>query len=83
MTLSVKQREVYHGKYFRRGGSYAICIPPDMREMMGLVQGDTVLMNCDQGILFMVRATRDMVINRKRAGDIFEKLFADKTGAHV
>jgi hypothetical protein len=49
--------------------------------MMNFLPGDTVLMNCDQGVLWMVRATRQMVIDRKKMSTIFDRLFADKAGA--
>jgi hypothetical protein len=42
--------------------------------------GDTLLLNCDQGVLYMVRATQGMVIDRDKATAIFEKLFRDKVG---
>lgn len=76
--MAIKQREVYHGKYFRRGGSYAIVVPPDIRELMHFLPGDTILMNCDEGVLWMVRATKSMVIDRTKMSGIFDRLFADK-----
>lgn len=78
--MTIKQREVYNSRYFRHGGTYAVSIPPDVRELMHLTVGDSILMNCEDGVLWMVRATKSMVIDRKKAGAIFEKLFAEKRG---
>lgn len=76
--MTVKQREVYHGSYFRRGGSYAVLIPPDIRELMSLNPGDSMLMNCEDGVLWMVKATRSIVIDRTKMTAIFDKLYAEK-----
>lgn len=74
----IRQREVYPARYYRTGHSYVVTIPPDVRELMKLLPGDCILMNCDQGVLYMVKADKGMVINREKATAIFEKLFADK-----
>jgi hypothetical protein len=76
--MQIKQREVYTSKYFRRGGSYAILIPPDIRELMHFNIGDVLLMNCDDGVLWVVRATKAMVIDRKKMSAIFDRLYAEK-----
>lgn len=76
--MTIKQREVYTSKYFRRGGSYAILVPPDIRELMHFNVGDTLLLNCDDGVLWIVRATKNMVIDRNRMSAIFDRLYAEK-----
>ncbi len=84
--MTIKQRDVYTSRYFRRGGSYAILIPPDIRELMAFTIGDTLLMNCDDGVLWVVRATKSMAIDRKKMSGIFERLYAEKrpeNGKHV
>lgn len=81
--MRINNREIYHGKYFRHGNGYAIYIPPDIRTVMELQPGDTILMNFIEGVLWCRRATATMVINRERAGAIFEKLFADKKEPHA
>lgn len=84
--MTIKQREIYTSKYFRRGGSYALLIPPDIRELMHFQPGDTVLMNCDDGVLWAVRATKSMAIDRNKMSGIFDRLYAEKrtdNGKHV
>lgn len=55
-----------------------IVIPPDIRELMGLVNGDTLAMNFQHGVLWLVRVTKDMVINRDTVSKVFDSLFPDK-----
>jgi antitoxin component of MazEF toxin-antitoxin module len=84
--MQIKQREVYTSRYFRRGGSYMILIPPDIRELMHFLPGDSILMNCDEGVLWIVRAQKTMVIDRKKMTAIFDRLYAEKredNGKHV
>jgi len=76
--MEIKQKEVYTSRYFRRGGSYGIFIPPDIRELMHFKPGDVLLMNCDQGVLWVVRATKQMAIDRTKVTAIFERLYAEK-----
>jgi len=76
--MTIKQRDIYTSRYFRRGGSYAILIPPDIRELMHFNLGDVLLMNCDDGVLWVVRATKSMAIDRNKMSGIFDRLYAEK-----
>jgi hypothetical protein len=79
--MTIKPREVYTGKYYRHGTSFAVHIPPDIRELAGLVEGDTMLMNYEFGIIWMVKAVKHLVFDRKKVSAIFDKLFPDKVDA--
>lgn len=76
--IRIKQRDVYTTRYYRHGTSMGIVIPPDIRELMGLVNGDTLAMNFQHGVLWLVRVTKDMVINRDTVSKVFDSLFPDK-----
>ena len=76
--MRIKQRDVYTTRYFRHGNSCAVVIPPDIREMMHLVPGDTLALNFELGVLWAVKVTRNMVVDRKKVAAIFDKLFSDK-----
>lgn len=78
----VKKRDLYHGRYYRTGGSYAIAIPPDVREMMGFLPGEHVVMNVSHGILWVTRLTTQVVFPREKIAQIFDQIFAEKKPAH-
>ncbi len=75
--MRIKQRDVYTTRYFRHGNSCAVVIPPDIRERMQLVPGDVLALNFELGVLWAVKVTRNMVIDRKKVAAIFDKLFTD------
>jgi antitoxin component of MazEF toxin-antitoxin module len=77
-SMTIKQRDIYTAKFFKRGGSYAILVPPDIRDLMGFTIGDTVLMNCEDDVLWIVRATKRMVIDRDKMSGIFDRLYEEK-----
>jgi len=77
--MAKPHRDVFYGRYLKTGGSFSVLIPPDVREIMGFRLGDGALMFVDNGVLCMTKATRDMVIDRKRASAIFERMFQDRT----
>lgn len=81
--MQIKQREIYTSRYYRHGNAYGCIIPPDIRQLMGLVPGDTLAMNFQHGVLWMVRLTGNMIINRETVSKVFDELFADKRGAHA
>ena len=79
--MNIKPRDVYTSRYFRHGSSYAVVLPPDIRALMGLVLGDTLAMNYQHGVLWMVKLTGSMVINRDAVAKVFDELFKDKAEA--
>lgn len=81
--MRIKQRDVYTARYIRNGNSYCIVLPPGVREVMGLVPGDTLAMNFSHGVLWVVRLTTDMIINRDLVSRVFDELFPDKVDAHA
>lgn len=76
--MRIKQRDVYTTRYYRHGNSMGVVIPPDIRELMGLITGDTLAMNFQHGVLWCVKVTKDMVVNRDKVAKIFDELFPDK-----
>jgi antitoxin component of MazEF toxin-antitoxin module len=81
--MTIKQREIYTSKYYRHGKSYGIIIPPDLRDVMGLQPGDQMAMNFQEGVLWVVRVTTEMIIDRKKMATIFDKLYPDRSAARV
>jgi bifunctional DNA-binding transcriptional regulator/antitoxin component of YhaV-PrlF toxin-antitoxin module len=79
--MAMKQRELYTSRYFRNGASYVAVIPPDLRELMGLVPGDTLAMNFQHGVLWVVKLKPEMVIDRITVSRIFDELFKSKEDA--
>lgn len=76
--MRIKQRDVYTTRYYRHGNSMGVVIPPDIREMMELVPGDTLAMNFSHGVLWAVKVTKDIIITREKVAAVFDKLFPDK-----
>lgn len=66
------------GRYFRHGNSYAILIPVHIREQMGLVPNDTVLMNFEYGILWIAKPDKSLIMSREKVAKILDALFPDK-----
>jgi len=79
--MRIKQRDVYTGRFFRSGNSRVVVLPPDLYEQAGLVVGDTVLMQYEHGIIWMVRATKSVLFDRTKVAKIFDSLFPDKADA--
>lgn len=79
--MRIKQRDVYTGRFYRNGNSRVVLLPPDLYEKAGLVPGDTVLMQYEFGIIWMVKATRSMIFDRTKVAKIFDSLFPDKVDA--
>ena len=76
--MRIKQRDVYTARYFRQGNSYGMIIPPDIRELMGLLPGDNLAMNFQHGVLWVVKITPGMITTRAKVAKIFDELFPDK-----
>jgi antitoxin component of MazEF toxin-antitoxin module len=76
--MTIKQREIYTSKYYRHGKSFGFIIPPDIREIMHLVPGDQIAMNYQEGVLWCVRVTTEMIISRDKMAKIFDRLFPDR-----
>jgi antitoxin component of MazEF toxin-antitoxin module len=74
----MKQRDLYHSKYYRHGASYGVTIPPDIRELAGLVAGDQVVMNFDHGMIWIKKLDKSVVFDRTKVAAVFDKLFPDK-----
>jgi len=81
--MRIKEREVYTGRYYRSGKSFVVVIPPDIRDKMGLQNGSTLLMNFQFGVLWMVKATPNMIANRDTVSKIFEQLYPSKEDANA
>jgi hypothetical protein len=77
-----KKREIFMGKCYKHGASFGVILPPDIREITGVHPGDYLLMNFDHGILWMVKADKSVVFDRKKVSAIFDKLFPDKVDAN-
>lgn len=76
--MRIKQRDVYTSKYYRHGNSYGMIIPPDLRDLMGLVPGDTLACNFQHGVMWAVKITPGMIASRERVAKIFDELFPDR-----
>ena len=76
--MRIKQRDVYTARYYRQGNSYGMIIPPDIRELMGLLPGDNLAMNFQLGVLWVVKITPGMIATREKVAKIFDSLFPDK-----
>jgi len=74
--VQVKLRDVYTSRYYKHGTSFGIIIPPDIRQAMQLRPGDVVMMNFSFGVMWCVRASADVIINREKVSQVFEQLFA-------
>lgn len=77
MTQRIK-REIYTSRFFRTGNSYAVVIPPDLIDAMGLRLGSTLAMNFQYGVLWVVRMEPHMIVNRDTVSKVFDSLFPDK-----
>jgi len=71
-------REVYTSRYYKTGNSYAMVLPPDVRERMGLVIGDTLLIRVEGDTILVRKATPDMICSRDNAARILDKLYTSK-----
>ena len=74
--MTIKLRDVYTSRYYKHGTSFGIIIPPDIRQAMGLRPGDVVMMNFSFGVMWCVRASADVIINREKVAAVFDQLFA-------
>lgn len=74
--MTIKLRDVYTSRYYKHGTSFGIIIPPDIRQAMGLRPGDVVMMNFSFGVMWCVRASADVIINRDKVAAVFDQLFA-------
>jgi len=81
--MRIKQRDVYTSKYYRHGNSWGILIPPDIRELMGLVPGDHLALNFQHGVLWAVKITPGMIASREKVAAIFDELFPSREVAHA
>jgi antitoxin component of MazEF toxin-antitoxin module len=80
--MRIHKRDVYTSRFFRTGKSWAIVIPPDLCEIMGLRVGDQMLMNFTHGVCWLVKATPGMIVSRETVARIFDELFPDKEELH-
>jgi len=78
--MPTKPRDLYTSRLIRNGNSFCAIIPPDLRDRMGVVVGDTLAMNYSHGVLWTVKLTPDMVVNRATVAKIFDELFKGKDG---
>ena len=76
--MRIHKRDVYTSRFFRTGRSFAVVIPPDLCEVMGLRVGDQILMNFAHGVCWLVKARPDMIANRETVARIFDELFPGK-----
>jgi bifunctional DNA-binding transcriptional regulator/antitoxin component of YhaV-PrlF toxin-antitoxin module len=76
--MDTEKRVVFYGRYWRHGASFGVTIPPEVRERMKFVVGDTLAMMVLEHTLCIVRITPDVIISRDKANRIFERLFAGK-----
>jgi len=76
--MRIKQRDVYTSRYYRHGNSWGMIIPPDIRDLMGLVPGDSLALNFQHGVLWAVKITPGMITTRAKVAKIFDELFPDK-----
>lgn len=84
MLITIKpRREVYTAKYYRHGAGFGIYIPPDIREQMKLLPGDTVVMRVQESILFVVKLLPEHIFDREKVARIFDNFFDGKGVAVV
>lgn len=76
--MRAKKRDVYTSRYYRQGNSYAMIIPPDIREAMALQPGDTLALNFQHGVMWVVKIQPSMIANREQVSKIFNELFPGK-----
>lgn len=79
--MRIDRKEIYTSRYIRVGNSFAVTLPPDLRERMHMKLGDVMAMNFEHGVLWMVRLTPEHVISRDTISKIFDKLFPDREDA--
>ena len=66
---------IYTSRYFRQGNSFAVVIPPDLRDRMELKLGDVLVMNYSHGVLWAKKLTPGMLVSRETISKIFDELF--------
>lgn len=59
-------KQVYASRYNRMGGSYAVIVPPDIREALQLKPGDLVCLRVFGRVCFFRRLDANEVIERDR-----------------